>query len=825
MSERVWGYDGYVPAEEGRREALCTLGNGVFATRGAAPESPADGVHYPGTYASGVFNRLTSEVGDGLEAHESMVNLPNWLPLTHKPEDGEWFTLDTVDIHAFRQTLDLEAGVLHRHIRFAAADGRITRVDERRLVSMAQPRLAALEQTIEPEDWSGSVTVRSTIDGTVVNGGTAEDERLANRHMRVTDTGADVGGGRRGMVAWLNAETVQSHRRIGMASRTTAHVDGAPSGASEPPTENPRTVEAPGIIGVEIDARVAPGQPVRVEKLVGLSTSEDLAISEPGEAALAELDDVDGFDDLLGQHRLAWSHLWKRCHLSSRTVEARHGAEITPLSNEGRHTPGAVLDLHLFHLLQTLSPNIADRDVGVPARGLHGEAYRGHIFWDELFIFPYLNLRFPQLTKELLLYRWRRLPAARRQAAELRCRGARFPWQSGSDGTEQTPTQLYNPRSNRWMPDHSQQQHHVGLAVAWNVWQYWQVTGDIRFLTEHGAELLVEIARFFADYASFDPSDHRWHLRGLMGPDEYHDGYPGRPGSGIDDNAYTSVLVAWLFSRALDMRTVLSGYHCQELWERLDLQEDELQRWDELRHRLAVPFLPDGIVAQFAGWGDLAELDWDAYRDRYGNIGRLDLILESEGDNTNNYKLTKQADALMLLYLFSTEELVELFGLLGYDFDPKSIPGMIDYYLARTADGSTLSHVAHSWVLARADRARSWPLLLDALQSDVADIQEGTTREGIHLGAMAGTVDIVQRAYSGLEVRGDTLRLNPHLPDELDHLQFDITYREHWLYVYMDHDRIRVASRPCVATPVSVGLAGSVVDLSPGEETEVALEG
>jgi trehalose/maltose hydrolase-like predicted phosphorylase len=825
MTERVWSYEGYVPSEEGRREALCALGNGVFATRGAAPESVADGVHYPGTYAAGVFNRLTSEIGNRVEAHESIVNLPNWLPLTHRPEDGDWFSPDTVDVLAYRQALDLDAGVLHRDIRFAAADGRTTRLRERRVVSMAQPRLAALEQTIEPEDWSGSVTVRSAIDGTVVNAGTAEDVRLSNRHLRVTDSGTEISGGRRGMIAWLNAETVQSHRRVAVASRTTASVDGAESGASGPATGNPRPVEEPGIVGVEIEARVAPGQPVRVEKVVGLSTTEDLAISEPGEAALAELEGVGGFDELLGPHRLAWAHLWNHCHLSLRTVDARQDAEVAPLVDDGKHAPDAVLDLHLFHLLQTLSPNIADRDVGVPARGLHGEAYRGHIFWDELFIFPYLNLRFPQLTEELLLYRWRRLPAARRQAAGFGCRGARFPWQSGSDGTEQTPAQLYNSRSGRWMPDHSQQQHHVGLAVAWNVWQYWQVTRDVRFLAAHGAELVVEIARFFADYARFDPSDHRWHLRGLMGPDEYHDGYPGRPGSGIDDNAYTNLLVAWLLSRALDMRTVLAGHHCHELWERLDLHDDELERWDELRHRLAVPFLPNGVIAQFAGWDDLAELDWDAYRDRYGNIGRLDLILEAEGDNTNNYKLTKQADALMLLYLFSTEELVELFGSLGYDFDPGIIPGMIDYYLARTADGSTLSHVAHSWVLTRADRPRSWPLLLDALQSDVADIQGGTTREGIHLGAMAGTVDIVQRAYSGMEIRGETLRLNPHLPGELEDLQFDVTYRDHWLYIYIDHDRVRVASRPCAADPVRLDLAGSLVHLNPGEEREVALEG
>lgn len=805
MSEQQWWcYDRYEPAEEGRRETLCTLSNGIFATRGAAPEAAADGVHYPGTYAAGVFNRLTSELDGGAVTHETIVNLPNWLPLTHRPAGGPWFSPDAVEVLDYRQELDLEAGALHRTVRFRDRDGRITSLRERRFVSMAAPRLAVLEQVIEPENWSGTLTLRSTIDGTVTNAGTAEDRQLANRHLTVTGQGEQTASTDKTAegVAWLVAETVQSHVRVAVATRTTVTGQDEAPGAATP-------VEAPGSVGTDIDVPVAPGRPATVEKVAALCTSREPAISEPGEAVLADVNEAGSYDELFAGHRLAWAQLWGRCQLD--------------LHINADTSTGLILDLHLFHLIQTLSPHIADRDIGVPARGLHGEAYRGHIFWDELFVFPFLNLRLPQLTQELLLYRWRRLPAARRQARDMGCRGARFPWQSGSDGSEQTPTQLYNPRSGRWMPDHSRRQHHVGLAVAWNVWQYWQVTGDARFLVHHGAELLIEIARFFADLATFDPDDQRWHLRGVMGPDEYHDGYPDDPGSGIDDNAYTNVLAAWLLGRALETYQVLKDHDCGDLWERLDLEHSETERWDELRRALAVPFLPEGYIAQFAGWDDLNELDWEAYRARYDNIGRLDLILDAEGDNTNNYKLTKQADALMLLYLFSADELVELLDMLGYDFDPALIPPMVDHYLARTADGSTLSHVAYSWVLSRGDRPRSWPLLLDALQADVADTQGGTTAEGVHFGAMAGTVSIVQRAYSGLETRGEALHLDPHLPDDLDRLHFDVTYRGHRLHVDIDHARLRVSSRPGTAAPVPLDFAGSTVHLAPGEEHEIPL--
>ena len=198
----------------------------------------------------------------------------------------------------------------------------------------------------------------------------------------------------------------------------------------------------------------------------------------------------------------------------------------------------------MFHLLQTVSEHTIDLDVGVPARGLHGEAYRGHIFWDELFVFPFLNLRFPELTRALLRYRVRRLPEARQAARAAGYRGAMYPWQSGSDGREETQRLHLNPRSGRWLPDNSHRQRHVNAAVAWNVWQYYQATGDLDFLAAYGAEMLLEIARFWASIATYNRALDRYEICGVMGPDEYHDGYPDRDEPGLDNNAYTNVMAA-----------------------------------------------------------------------------------------------------------------------------------------------------------------------------------------------------------------------------------------------------------------------------------------
>ena len=160
MSEWALTYEGFVPEQEGLREALCTLGNGVFATRGAAPETGADDVHYPGTYAAGVYDRLETHIAGRAVTNEDLVNLPNWLPLTFRPGGGDWLDIRRVDVLEHRQELNLRTGVLLRSFRYRDGAGRITGVTQRRFVSMADPELAALETTIAAENWSGTLEIR-----------------------------------------------------------------------------------------------------------------------------------------------------------------------------------------------------------------------------------------------------------------------------------------------------------------------------------------------------------------------------------------------------------------------------------------------------------------------------------------------------------------------------------------------------------------------------------------------------------------------------------------------------------------------------------------
>jgi hypothetical protein len=178
-------YTAWRPEEQALREALCTLGNGYFATRGAFEEVNAGGVHYPGTYVAGGYNRLESEVAGRIIENEDLVNWPNWLCLTFRVDEGEWFDIESVSVESFRQTLDLKMGVLERRVRFRDSQDRVTLLESRRIVHMANPHLAAIEWRLTPENWSGAVEIRSALDGTVINDGVKRYRGLSAKHLEV----------------------------------------------------------------------------------------------------------------------------------------------------------------------------------------------------------------------------------------------------------------------------------------------------------------------------------------------------------------------------------------------------------------------------------------------------------------------------------------------------------------------------------------------------------------------------------------------------------------------------------------------------------------
>ena len=795
MGDWSISYDHWEPKEQTLREALCTLGNGYIATRGAFEEAGAEPeLNYPGTYLAGGYNRLTSEVAEKQIKNEDLVNWPNWLPVSFRQTGEDWFHMKSVEVLNFKQELDMKHGLLRRDVHFRDSNGRESKLHTRRIVSMANPHLAALEWELTPLNWSGEVDIRAALEGRVIYSGVARYGALACEQLETFEQGKhdDV-------TMFLVVQTVQSKTRMAQAARTKLYLHNKPSGLL------PHTTIDDGYVAHLFKLQAVEGQPIRLQKSVLIYTSRDWATSEPLLEACTNSSRQGTFEESLEEHKRAWQRLWNRCDLDT----------------AGNAKVQSTLRLHVFHLLQTVSGHTVDLDVGVPARGWHGEAYRGHIFWDELFIFPFLNLHLPAITRELLMYRYRRLNEARSAAKESGYKGAMFPWQSGSNGREESQVIHLNPQSGRWLPDNTFLQRHISSAVAYNVWHYYQATEDIDFLSYHGAEMLLDIAQFWSTIATVNKETGRYEILHVVGPDEYHTEYPHSSEVGLNNNAYTNVLAVWVIQRALHLKDAIDASRYEELLTKLHITPDDLTRWEDICKRMYVPFLEDTkIIAQFDGYDKLQDFEWAKYREKHGESMRLDRILESEGDNVNKYKASKQADVLMLFYLFSSEELLAILSKLNYDFKAESIPENIAYYEQRTSHGSTLSKIVHAWVLARSDRKKSWINFEMALVSDLEDVQGGTTAEGIHLGAMAGTVDLVQRAYTGLEIRDDVLWLNPVLPDKMPGLSLQLRYRGHWLKLDISPEKLIITFDRGWSKEVKIGVRGKVYTFRTGDQKE-----
>lgn len=775
-------YNEWNPEHHPLRESLCTLGNGYFATRGAMEEIKANEYNYPGTYLAGGYNRAVSKIKSKEIENEDLVNWPNWLYLSYKIEGTGWFNLNELEVLDYTMNLNLKEGVLERKMRFRDEKDRETSLISRRIVSMDDPHVAGIEWTFIPENWSGKITLRSGIDGNIANKGVKRYNDLNGNHLEILDKDAFGDDS-----IYLVSQTLQSKITMAQAASLKMFVN------EERVELEPKIINNKNSIYQEIKIECEKLQPFRLEKLVSVFTSRDFAISDPLNEAKLKINRLESFSYVYRRQKMAWSHIW----------------DFGNVALGAKNNEPLILRLHIFHIYQTVSQNSIGHDIGVPSRGWHGEAYRGHIFWDELYIFPYINLHMPQLARSLLMYRYQRLSNARYEAQKEGYRGAMFPWQSGSNGREESQRIHLNPKSGRWIPDNSRLQRHINAAIPYNVWQYYQTTGDMDFLSTYGAEMILSTALFWSDIVEFNPQTDRYEIRGIMGPDEYHTGYPGSDKPGLNNNAYTNFMAVWVIRCALTVLEMFDDKDVNQFMVKVGFNADDIERWKVLTQKMYIPFIENDIILQFEGFDKLKDLDWEKYRSKFGETMRLDRILEKEDDTPNNYKVSKQADVIMLFYLFSSNELIKIFDQLGYDFKPESIPRNIDYYQKITSHGSTLSQVIHSWVLARSDRERSWKSFEKALLSDYNDVQGGTTPEGIHLGAMAGTVDIIQRCYTGLEIRDDVLWLNPRLPREIAEITFHIRYRSHWIKLKINHKKLWIDFDKGWADPVRINVQGN----------------
>ena len=682
---------------ESSRQSRFALSNGFLGVRGENDPSHRDRFGTASrTLVAGLF-----ETGDGLDAVPTLVPAPDWLQVRLTFGEGAWVR-DAADAESFH-SLDMKRGLLLSGCRFSN-DEAIVQVRALRLVSARRRSvgLQTLRIVVEKGDCDVGIQAIPGCPGPAL----ILDQRDGDLSL------------------W---HTRRTQKRLATAEGMSVRVDSV--------LLAPDTGSIPGLW----TARAGQGQVVEFERMVAFQVSHQ-GDESPGPAASEELEAATslGWTGGLEEHERAWSARWA----------------ASDIQIDGDPEAQRALRFAAYHLNGAANPD--DETVSIAARGLTGADYAGHVFWDtEIFLLPFFSLTWPSAARALLMYRFHTLDGARAKAERLGWRGALYAWESADTGAEVTPAHAVGP--DRRVVDilSGTQEQHVSADVAYAVWQYWTVTGDAEFMRNAGIEIMLETARFWASRATLE-DDGRRHIRGVIGPDEYHDG--------VDDNAFTNVMARWNIERGRDAAALMHERWPEdwaELSERLGIEAREIDSWASVAATIKTA-LDDRtrLFEQFEGFSDLEAIDLEAYA---GRSVPMDVVLGRE--RTRRSQVIKQADVVALL------------ALLPDAFPVEADTINFDHSAPRCSHGSSLSTAMHGLAAARLGRTKA---ALDYFRR-TAEIDLGDTTAalagGVHMAALGGMWMMAMLGFIGVSFREDGVDLNPQLPDEWTGLRAPLQWR------------------------------------------------
>jgi len=490
----------------------------------------------------------------------------------------------------------------------------------------------------------------------------------------------------------------------------------------------------------QLSLEVRLGETYRLDRVVAVHTSRDT--DEPREMAGRQvkhaIEDVNG---VIAEHREAWLTRWK----------------ASDLRIEGDAAAQRALRFAIYHLSSASNPE--DERVSIGARGLSGTAYKGHVFWDtDIFLLPFFILTYPEAARALVMYRYYTLAGARAKAARLGYRGALYAWESADTGEEMTPPFVVSPDGGIVRILTGEQEQHISADVAFGVWKYWEATGDEGFLVNAGAEILIETARFWASRAELE-EDGRYHIRGVIGPDEYHEK--------VDDNAYTNGLAQWNLEVGEEVARLVAE-RWPEQWRalsrRLGLEAEEPRRWLQVARELYTGFDEQtGLFEQFRGYFGLEDIDLAPFAQR---TAPMDVLLGRE--RIQRAKIIKQPDVVMLVHL------------LWERLPPEVRKANFEYYEPRCGHGSSLSPAIHALVAARlGDAALAERYFREAAEIDLSD-NMGNAAGGVHVGALGGLWQATVFGFAGLRFTDEGPEHRPNLPPSWRSLSMRFQWRGRW---------------------------------------------
>ena len=723
----------YAPEYIGQNETIFSLGNGYLGIRGAFEEGLP--VYQSGTFINGFYESWPITYGEEAfgfaKTGQTMLNVTD-ARIIKLYVDDEPFVMYKADLLEYERALNMREGTLDRTVLWETPSGKKVSIKSRRMVSFEHRHLAAILYEVTVLDARAPVVLVSRVDSNQTNQASSGDPRQAK----------GVGGS-----VLRPAAHVLDERRITLVHDTESSGLSLACGVdhlfqSECSTEYEGEVsEHSGQIVFSAEAE--PGKPVRLVKYICYHTSGTAPPSELRGRVSRTLNRAvgHGFEALLEEQKTYLDNFW---HRSDIKIEAGH------------ERAQQFIRFNLFHLLQG---SARAEGTGVPAKGLTGQAYEGHYFWDsEIYVMPFLVYTAPRLARNMLKYRYSILDKARERAREVNQKGALFPWRT-INGEEAS---AYYAAGTA--------QYHINADIIYALKKYVDVTGDEEFLFQYGAEMLVETARLWEDLGFYlDGNGNRFHIHGVTGPDEYN--------TVVNNNTFTNLMARenlWYAVETVEKLKKADPDRFSALVHDTKLKEGEVAAWKKAADSMYVPFDEDkGIHPQDDDF--LNKEIWDFAGTP---IEKYPLLLHYHPLVIYRYQVVKQADVAMAMFL------------LGHEFTEEQKKRNFNYYDPLTTGDSSLSACIESilaWELGYEEKAISY--FRYALLMDLADVG-GNVKDGVHIASMGGTWIAVVYGIAGLRDWNGRISFHPKLPEKTCLLNFRLTIRGRLLEVDMKREGV-----------------------------------
>ncbi|MCI2291660.1 glycoside hydrolase family 65 protein [Enterobacter sp. I4] len=723
---------GFCPHSLNKYASIMACGNGYMGVRATHEEDYTQQTR--GMYLAGLYHRA------GRNETNELVNLPDITGIDIEL-DGINFTLLSGEILDWHRELAFASGELCRSVLWCSPEGKRYRLESRRFVSLDQLPLVAMQLSITPVDADSCVVLKTGIDATQTNSG---KQHLDEISVRVFDEHY--------MQGVYETQDRVSDVVISACCRLSKNSDSCF-------TAKNRRVMAHHALTVN------KGDAVTFEKLVWVTHRSDKALSQDSFArhSLAELKACAerGYAALLKRSVSAWEKVWRDCRVEVESSE---------------HQDQMALDYAVWHLT-TMTPAHSERS-SIGAKGLTGEGYKGHVFWDtEIFLLPFHLFTRPQIARSLLRYRWLNLSGAREKARRNGWPGALFPWESAASGQEETPEfAAINIRTGvRQKVASALAEHHIVADIAWAVVAYWQATHDDAFMRNEGLTLLMETASFWMGRAT--ETNGRLEIHDVIGPDEYTEH--------VNNNAYTNYL-AW--------HNVACARQFMSMFGREDARFT-----DNAARFLARLWLPeanaDGVIPQDDTFMAKPAIDLTRYK---ANAGKQTILLDYSRAEVNEMQILKQADVVMLNYLLPER------------FTPEQCAANLAFYEPRTIHDSSLSKAIHGIVLARCgDTEGAYAFWRDGIAIDLGD-DPHSSDDGIHAAATGAIWSGAIQGFAGLQIIEGELHLAPKLPARWSRLAFPLRWRDATVHFTCEEGQLTIET----TAPVSLTLWGKTLDIT-----------